>query len=1445
MTTASFDPASGVLTVTGGSAADSITISRDAAGVILVNGGAIVVTGGTPTVANTALIEVSGLVGNDTVALDESNGALPRATLVAGSGHDTEAGGSGSDTLLGDSGNDILLGKGGFDLLFGGDGNDTLTGGDADDQLFGEGGNDRMIWNPGDDTDLFEGGLGTDTAEVNGGNGAEVFVITANGTRVRFDRVDPAPFALDIGTTENLVVHANGGDDSVTASGNLAALIGLTIDGGAGNDTLAGGNGADLLIGGDGNDVVTGVQGNDHALLGAGDDRFVWNPGDGSDAVEGEDGVDALDFNASNGNENIAISADGRRTLITRDIGAITMDLLDVETINIDALGGNDTIAVGVLSATPVAQVVIELAASGGTAADGLADQVTIDGTTRNDTISVAGSGGTLSVAGLSALVTIAHSEAIDGLTIRAGAGSDTVTAAALPGGNTSLLLDGGTGNDTLIGSAGADILLGGDGNDLISGRQGTDVALMGAGNDVFTWSPGDSSDTVEGQDGTDTLDFFASAANENIDIAANGGRVRLFRDIANITMDMNDVERITQHALGGVDTTVINDLSGTDITQLTIDLAGTIGGTAGDGQIDTVIANVTAGDDAVSLRGSNGTAIVEGLAYSITVAHAEAADRIIVNGLGGADTLNAASLAASAMALILDGGAGDDTLTGGGGADQLFGGDDNDVLVGGGGSDQLFGLAGTDRMIWNPGDGTDLMEGGDGADTAEVNGGDGAESFTITANGTRVRFDRVDAAPFSLDIGTTERLVLDAGGGGDLISAAGNLAALISLTIDGGAGDDTILAGNGADVILGGDGNDFIDGQQGNDVALLGAGNDVFHWDPGDGSDIVEGQDGTDTLDFFASAANENIDIAANGGRVRLFRDIGNIIMDMNDIERIAVHALGGTDSTVINDLSGTDVTQVAIDLAGTIGGSAGDGLADTVIANGSAGDDTVDLHGNNGTAVAEGLAASITVSHAEAIDRLVVNGLGGADTLDAASLTASAIALTLDGGADNDTLTGGGGGDLLLGGDGDDIVTGKRGNDLAFLGAGNDRFAWSVGDGVDTVEGQAGADQLDLGGSAPAQAFGLFANGGRVVVQDDNAGAILDIDDIETVALTLLGGPDTVTVDDLAGTDVTRVAIDLAATPGGALGDGQVDRITINGTVGDDVVELGAEGGGVIALGLAAAVAITHAEAGDQILVNGDSGVDFLSATAPAANGGQFIFDGGTGNDIIIGGAGNDVIIGAAGADNLDGGTGIDTLDYRQSADAVTIDIRLNTATGGDAISDTIARFENVLGSDLADTITGSAGVNLLDGGQGNDALSALGGNDTLDGDIGNDLLTGGAGLDTLIGGTGADLFIYVAAADSAVSAQDLITDFHRSHHDKIDVTAIDANTVLAGDQSFSFINTAAFGGNRGELRIAYGTDSATVSGDINGDGTADFAITLAGIDAAHALAVSDFLL
>src|SRR5262245_43165834 len=371
----------GVLTINGDNQDNTITVSRNAAGNLLVDGGAVSIKGGSPTSANTKLVQVFGLAGNDTITLDEANGALPKANLYGGVGNDTLVGGSGNDQIFGEAGDDTLLGKGGVDRLFGGAGNDSLTGGTGNDQAFGQAGNDRMIWNPGDGSDVNEGGAGNDTVEVNGGNVAETFTVAANGSRVRFDRTDPAPFFLDIGTSENLVVNMNGGDDNFSAGNGLASLIQITVDGGAGNDTIRGGDGADRLLGGDGNDFIDGNGGSDTANLGAGNDTFQWDPGDGSDVVEGGEGQDRMIFNGGNGNDDIDLSANGSRLRLFRVQGTITMDTDGVEQVDVNALGGADTITINDLTGTAVTGVNVDLGGLlGATTSDGALDNVIVIG---------------------------------------------------------------------------------------------------------------------------------------------------------------------------------------------------------------------------------------------------------------------------------------------------------------------------------------------------------------------------------------------------------------------------------------------------------------------------------------------------------------------------------------------------------------------------------------------------------------------------------------------------------------------------------------------------------------------------------------------------------------------------------------------------------------------------------------------------------------------------------------------------------------------------------------------------------------------------------------------------------------------------------------------------------------------------------------------------------
>ncbi len=891
-----------LLAVFGDNLDNNIEVSRNAAGQLLVNGGAVSVIGGTPTVANTAAILIFGQNGDDTLTLNEANGALPRGQIFGGFGNDVITGGSGNDLLFGQGGNDTLLGKGGVDFLFGGTENDTLTGGDADDQVFGESGNDRMIWNPGDDTDLNEGGAGTDTVEVNGGNGTEVFTTTANGVRVRFDRLDPAPFSIDIGTSENLILNANGGDDSFSATGNLAALIKITVDGGTGNDTLLGSNGNDNLFGGDGNDFIDGQQGTDTAFLGAGNDVFQWDPGDGNDTVEGQDGTDAMLFNGSAGSEVFDVSANGERIRFTRNLANIVMDLNDVERLDLNALGGVDSLTVNNLVGTDLTTIDANLSgAIGGGSGDAAADTVIVNGATANDVIDVFGSGSSVAVLGLYATVNITNSEgANDALVINGLGGSDGITASTLPAGVIKLTLDGGTGNDTLLGSQGADVFLGGDGNDFLFGDNGNDVALMGEGDDVFQWDPGDGNDTLEGQGGSDTMLFFGSNAAENIDIVATGGRVLFLRNVANVTMDLNDMETIEFRALGGVDNVVVGDLTGTDVTKVGIDLRGANGG--GDDGADNVTVNGTNGADVFGAAGDAGGVNVFGLHAAVDIFFAEVAnDRLTLNGLGGDDTIDATSLEADGMQLTLNGGLGNDVMIGSEGGDLLNGGDGNDTALMG---------EGDDTFVWNPGDDNDMLEGQDGFDNMLFNGANVAELININANGERVLFAR-NIANVVMDLNDVEGIDFNAQGGADVVSVGGlsgtdvvevnlnlgvggagdaaadivnifgtsnddiallvgnangtsvlGLAAQVNITgaeaandrvvVNALAGDDVIEAsGLAADAIQltadGGENDDILVGGAGADTLLGGSGDDVLLG--GQGLDVLDGGSGDNVV--------------------------------------------------------------------------------------------------------------------------------------------------------------------------------------------------------------------------------------------------------------------------------------------------------------------------------------------------------------------------------------------------------------------------------------------------------------------------------------------------------------------------------------------------------------------------------------------------------------------
>ena len=244
--------------------------------------------------------------------------------------------------------------------------------------------------------------------------------------------------------------------------------------------------------------------------------------------------------------------------------------------------------------------------------------------------------------------------------------------------------------------------------------------------------------------------------------------------------------------------------------------------------------------------------------------------------------------------------------LFGGDGDDRLYGENGNDLLIGNSGADKMFGGWGDDTMVWNNGDGSDLMEGGNGYDTAVVNGSDTAgDEFTIAPNGDRVDFDRVNLVPFSLDIGTTEKLVVNGQGGDDIITGSAGLAGLIKLKLDGGEGNDSITGGDGDDALYGGNGDDVLVGFRGDDKMFGGWGDDRMVWNNGDGSDLMEGGEGYDVAEVNGSDTDgDEFTIAANGHRVAFDRvNLVPFSLDIGTTERLEVNGQGGDDTITAGD--------------------------------------------------------------------------------------------------------------------------------------------------------------------------------------------------------------------------------------------------------------------------------------------------------------------------------------------------------------------------------------------------------------------------------------------------------------------------------------------------------------------------------------------------------------
>jgi hypothetical protein len=256
-------------------------------------------------------------------------------------------------------------------------------------------------------------------------------------------------------------------------------------------------------------------------------------------------------------------------------------------------------------------------------------------------------------------------------------------------------------------------------------------------------------------------------------------------------------------------------------------------------------------------------------------------------------------------------------------------------------------------------------------------------------------------SADDTFDINSFASIVVDAGRGNDFVlldTANGAFTTARPTIVVGGNGDDTLLGGSGDELFFGGRGNDFVDGNGGADTAFLGGGNDTFVWDPGDANDTVEGGSGFDIHLFNGAGGNEIFAATADGHRVRFTRNTGNIVMDLNNIEALDVNALGGSDSVTINDLAGTGLTDVIVDLGLALGSDFSDGVADTVKVGATAGIDTITASANGGAVDVTGLAASVRIAHTDpALDLLTIDTLAGADDVAVAAAVDALIQVSV----------------------------------------------------------------------------------------------------------------------------------------------------------------------------------------------------------------------------------------------------------------------------------------------------------------------------------------------------------------------------------------------------------------------------------------------------------------
>ncbi|KQV56211.1 MULTISPECIES: S-layer family protein [unclassified Caulobacter] len=821
-----------------------------------------------------------------------------------------------------------------------------------------------------------------------------------------------------------------------------------------------------------------------------------------------------------------------------------------------------------------------------------------------------------------------------------------------------------------------------------------------------------------------------------------------------------------------------------------------------------------------------------------------------------------------------IDGGGGIDTLTGGVGDDIIIGGTSADILAGGGGNDTfLIGL----------GDGLDTFDGGAGTDTIKASAAD-----VVIGIGSITGIEAISSGGFAnvTIAGTT---------GPDTFDFSGvTLTGIAAIT--GGNGNDVITGGAGADVIRGGGQNDTINGGGGNDIIDGGTENDTLYGGNGDDTFLVGLTAGVDSFD--GGAGYDTIQASANNAVISYSGLTGVEAFSSGGFSNVSI--AGAANADIMNFSGITFTGPISIGGGGGADTLTGTSGADTL--KGDAGTDTI--YGMDGADVLDGGTENDTLYGGNGDDVLLASGgedlydggagfdevraaannawinftsLSGIEKISGGGFTNVGIGLLSAGAYANWDFTniqlqgialisGGNQADVILGSNGADTFYGGSGADDLRGGLGDDIFTYTnVMDRYDIIDGGAGWDKL-----IATQANSAIEVASMTGVEEISSGGFSGISFVSSTAAN------TIDLRNVAVTGAVSFKMNggddtFYGTSGADVVDGGTGNDVIDTGGGDDIIQMSFNNGADIVHGGAGYDKIVYGAGGNvNIMFNfdgieevqgdaghvalvkivGTAGDDAIDMRGVVLKDIQYI-TGDYGNDTIHGSYGADFIMGDRGFDTIYGEAGDDKIWFTAYGDTDVIDggsgydtliawndgviIGFSAITSVEAISAEGHTNVGIAFTDGADNfdltniaVTGVAYIDLKNG------------NDIFVGSTGADRIIGNLGSDHMTGGAGADVFDYNAAAEGD---WDEITDFV-SGVDKIDLSTIDAVPVGGGggNEAFTFLGTGAFTHVQGQLRYAVTSSGVVFSGDVNGDGVADFNVTLTGV---ASLSASDFVL